>query len=358
MTYASGVGGTTLVYNLGRKILVGETGTIAYIQPGNGIEAQSGGVDLATFSGVSVVNSSTQTPTLLSATIPSNGASISLVFSQTVQFGAGGNSGWTLNMSGGTLVTANIIYASGSGTTTLVYSLTGRAVQQGETGTIAYSQSGNGVESVSAPNVDVSTIVSASVTNNSTQTAPALSSATVQSSGTTINLVFNKSVQIGSGGSAGWTITMSGGTFSGATLAYASGSGTATLVYNLLGRVVQAGEIGTLSYVQPGNGIEATSTLIDVPSIGSASVTNGSAQGATGLLSWDVVASATSYLIYYGVNVGPPYTQPYNSGVNVGNVTSYDPHNFGLTSGTYHWAVTAIVNGEETAWSSDGTFVV
>jgi hypothetical protein len=279
MTYASGIGGTTLVYNLGRRVLLGETGTISYTQPGNGIEALSGGVDLSSLSGFTISNSSTQRPTLNSATIATSGTTVSLVFSQTVQFGAGGNSGLTLTMSGGTITSPNLTYATGSGSTTLVYNIVGRTIQTGETGSISYTQPGNGIETVAAPNVDVATVSLPSVTNSSTQTAPVLTSSTVQSSGMSINLVFNQAVQFGAGGNSGWTLTMSGGTFSGATLTYASGSGTSTLIYNLGGRVVQYGETGTISYTQPGNGVESSSNLVDLSSVASGSVANSSIQG-------------------------------------------------------------------------------
>src|ERR1043165_3815865 len=166
ITYASGSGSSTLVYTLSRTVYQGETGTLAYTQPGNGIEDSSGN-DLATFSGQSIVNNSSQVsdvtaPTVSSATINSAGAQITFALSESVTFGAGGNSGFSLSLSGGA-VTAT--YASGSGSSALVYALS-RPVQEGETGTHAYTQPGNGVED-SAGN-DLATYSGASVTNNST----------------------------------------------------------------------------------------------------------------------------------------------------------------------------------------------
>lgn len=80
-------------------------------------------------------------PTLVSATITA-ATTLTLVFSEAVQFGAGGNGGIALTMSGGA-VTAT--YSAGAGSDTLTYSLS-RSVTNAETGTIAYTQPGNGIE--------------------------------------------------------------------------------------------------------------------------------------------------------------------------------------------------------------------
>ncbi len=61
LTYASGDGTTSWVFNTDRVIFSGQSLTISYTQPGNGIEATTGGADVATFSGSAVTNSSTTT---------------------------------------------------------------------------------------------------------------------------------------------------------------------------------------------------------------------------------------------------------------------------------------------------------
>lgn len=101
---------------------------------------------------------------------------------------------------------------------------------------------------------------------------PTLSSATVASTGKTISLVFSESVSVGAGGNGGWTITPSANT---ATMTYASGSGTNTLVYNLDTYVCNT-ETFTVSYTQPGNGIEATTGGGDVANITNLAGTNSS----------------------------------------------------------------------------------
>lgn len=55
-TYSSGDGSSVLVYSLSRTIGAGETITADYTQPGDGIEGDSGGLDVATFSGQAVTN--------------------------------------------------------------------------------------------------------------------------------------------------------------------------------------------------------------------------------------------------------------------------------------------------------------
>jgi hypothetical protein len=111
-------------------------------------------------------NPTPSTPTLSSATIPSAGTSVSLVFSSSVSVGSGGNGGWTLNTP-----TDAMTYASGSGSTTLVYNLAS-TITSANTPTISYTQPGNGVEATTG-GADVATISGASVTNNSTQTGGA-----------------------------------------------------------------------------------------------------------------------------------------------------------------------------------------
>ena len=170
MSYASGSGTSTLVYNLSRTIGIGETGTISYTQPGSGVEDLAGN-DLASIVGGSVTNNSTQditVPTLSTATIATTGITISLVFDEAVQFGAGGNAGWVLTMSGGIKdgAVVTMAYASGSGTNTLVYDLS-RKVFSDETGELDYTQPGNGVEDVAGN--DLATISNRAVTNSSTQ---------------------------------------------------------------------------------------------------------------------------------------------------------------------------------------------
>lgn len=163
-SYASGAGTNTLVYTLSRTIASGETGTLAYTQPTDGVQDDTElGNDLATFAGQAITNNSTvdvTPPTLTSATIDAAGTSLTLLFNEIVNIGAGGNGGFVVTMSGGA---SALTYASGAGSNTLVYTLA-RTIEAGETGTLAYTQPGNGVED--AAGNDLATIGSAAVTNN------------------------------------------------------------------------------------------------------------------------------------------------------------------------------------------------
>lgn len=82
---------------------------------------------------------------------------------------------------------------------------------------------------------------------------PVITSAVVETNGTTWTLNFSEAVTIGAGGNGGFTVATSAGTAP--TLTYSSGAGTAALVYTG-SRAMTYFEFGTISYVQPGNGVE------------------------------------------------------------------------------------------------------
>jgi hypothetical protein len=117
-------------------------------------------------SGYQVVlgGSDTTPPALVSATNSADGYTAVLVFNEVVNAGAGGNAGWSANFSvQGALP---MVYFTGLGTNTLMYTING-VVLQGETGTISYTQPGNGIED--AAGNDLATIASSAITNNSTR---------------------------------------------------------------------------------------------------------------------------------------------------------------------------------------------
>lgn len=100
-------------------------------------------------------------PTMTSATIPTTGATISLLFSDAITIGSGGNAGWTLNTP-----TNAMTYSSGDTTDTLVYTLAS-TINSTDTPTITYTQPGDGLESSTGG--DLASITAGAVTNNSTQ---------------------------------------------------------------------------------------------------------------------------------------------------------------------------------------------
>ena len=104
-------------------------------------------------------------------------------------------------------------------------------------------------------------------------TAPTVSSAAINTAGTTLTLSMSETVVIGGGGNGGLTVSASGGA---ATLTYASGSGSSSLVYNFSRTILQS-ETVTRSYTQPGNGIEDLAGN-DLASFTAQAVTNNSTQ--------------------------------------------------------------------------------
>jgi Chitobiase/beta-hexosaminidase C-terminal domain/Right handed beta helix region len=108
-----------------------------------------------------------------------------------------------------------------------------------------------------APNTGTVTVSQLSF---GTGTAPNIVSATISSAGNQLVTVFDMPVAIGAGGSGGLTVMASGGTV--ATTGAPTGVGGTTLTWPLA-RVISQGETGTITYVQPGNGVENTPDLVD-----------------------------------------------------------------------------------------------
>lgn len=108
-------------------------------------------------------------------------------------------------------------------------------------------------------------------------TPPTVSTRAVASNGASLNLTFSENVSVGAGGNGGFSITRSSGVAT--TVSYASGSGTSTLTYTL-SPSIKAGEILSLTYVQPGNGIEDIAGN-DLASFSGQPVTNSSTQQYT-----------------------------------------------------------------------------
>ena len=225
-------------------------------------------------------------PTVVSSTIQPAGNVIHILLSDTTSVGTGGSAGLSFSLTGGAVLGT---YISGSGTNTLVYSLS-RVVYSTETGTYNYTQPGNGWEGTSG-GTDVASFNIAPITNNSTQTpaAPLVTAVTIPAAGTFVNITYDSLVVFGSGGNSGHTLSMSGGA---SIMTYSSGSGTNTLNYSL-SRVIQSGETGTLAYTQPGNGVESSTSFADVASYSGRSVTNNSTAGTINPQEADWIARST-----------------------------------------------------------------
>jgi len=98
-------------------------------------------------------------------TISISGTTLSLPFSEAVTSAITGYGGFTIAPSGGA---ATLSYASGSGTSTLVYTIS-RAIQYGETATVSYTAPGAGLVVKDLAGNNLATITNSVLTNNSTQ---------------------------------------------------------------------------------------------------------------------------------------------------------------------------------------------
>lgn len=106
-------------------------------------------------------------------------------------------------------------------------------------------------------------------------------------------------------------------------------------------------------------GIDATATTYTfvVTTTGSATrVEIGIDAGGSVTVSWDAVPGASYYRVYYGTSTGL-YDQEFGSGINVGNVTTYEVT--GLVIGTtYYITVTATDgSGNESDYGNETTKV-
>jgi hypothetical protein len=103
---------------------------------------------------------------------------------------------------------------------------------------------------------------------------PLLTTAGIAPAGNLLNLSFDLPVTFGAGGSGGWTMAASGGA---ATLSVhtPSGAGSTTLSYDI-SRVISAGEVVTISYTNPTNGVEAVTGGVDLAAQSAFNVNNGS----------------------------------------------------------------------------------
>ena len=249
-TYSSGSGSNTLIFTLSAAANAGDTLNLDYVQPGDGIEDTSGN-DLESFTDAAVTNSTggdVTAPTLNTATIESDGLTLTLAFDENVDEGVGGPDGFDLDgaASGDNLLTVGS--PTGGGSTTLTYTLED-PVMLGETVTLDYVQPGNGIEDTAGN--DLASIVDMAVTNNSTL-VPVLTSADVD--GTAVTLVFN--VPIFDGGAGTGTFDMDGLTAGdNIAMSYSSGLGSNTLLYTL-NNAAEAGDTLNLDFVQPTNGLE------------------------------------------------------------------------------------------------------
>ncbi|MDY6904073.1 MAG: hypothetical protein SWH61_05240 [Thermodesulfobacteriota bacterium] len=167
LTYSSGEGSNTLIYTGDVTVQAGDTvaSGLDYTQPGDGIENTTG-FDLETFTGESIVNSSTVGPPALTvATLGADGMTWTFEFSRAVTIGTGGNGGFGIEFTAAGVVALS--YGSGDGTDTLTY--TGDAIVE-RTDTVVdglnYTQPGDGIEA-NDDGTDLTSFTDHAIVNNS-----------------------------------------------------------------------------------------------------------------------------------------------------------------------------------------------
>jgi hypothetical protein len=144
-------------------------------------------------------------PTISSATVGTDGDTLTLVFSEPVTVNT--STGFTLGMSGGA---AGLTYTSGSGTNILVYAITGRNIDTAETGTLDYATVANGIEDAAGNDLASTGESDEAVTNNSEYSPSATTyTVTIQSSGNCVVSPLSNKVIV-SGQTASYTCTASG----------------------------------------------------------------------------------------------------------------------------------------------------
>lgn len=107
---------------------------------------------------------------------------------------------------------------------------------------------------------------------------PSVSSATIAANGTTLTVVFSEAITIGAGGSGGLGVRGESPANALVAATYASGDTTDTLVFTLASPFYNT-EVTTLSYTQPGDGLEDGGGD-DVATFVGAAMTNNSTQGS------------------------------------------------------------------------------
>lgn len=144
-------------------------------------------------------------------------------------------------------------------------------------------------------------------------TAPTLISATIAANGTSLSLVFNEAVTVNT--NTGFVLTATGSP----SLTYASGTGTATLVYTIGAAVAQSESGITLAYTTGADYIEDAAGN-DLDSFSDASVTNNSTQNTPPTVELTVTKTGTGCTITSapsGVNCGSTCTVSVDNGTVV-----------------------------------------
>ncbi len=216
----------------------------------------------------------TTAPTFVSGSINSAGTSLTLTFDEAVEFESSPNAtGLTLTPSGSA---ATLTYASGTGTTALVYTIS-RTIAIDETATIAYSSTTGDIED--GPGNDLATFSAVAVTNNSIQQLgslrpavfPAIPTEAVDAGFAPNNLSTSVRTDV-SQTSRGAVVTIAAGTY---TEPYVASTANRTI--RLTGNVTYDGagiSITAANITVDLNGYTLTYNDVDVEGVATASTTS------------------------------------------------------------------------------------
>jgi uncharacterized repeat protein (TIGR02059 family) len=318
--------GSTVVLTLATPVQANNSITVAYTAPtnvagtsNNAIQDTTGN-DAASFAATAVTNNSTLdtiAPVLITTgasapTVSTNGTTLTLTYSEAVSSTLPSSSNFVIYVNGSPVTVSSV--ARGTDTSTIVVTLANPIGKQpGFTVTAD-------LPAVSDLASNASTAATAvAVTNNSNQdqTPPVLSSASIGTSGTTLTLFYNESLNTSNkpAGSA-FVVTVGGSPVSVSSVTV-NGS-TASLG---LGVTVNAGQVVTVAYTPPTPDVAATNTAIqdttgnDAASIANTlSVTNSSTQGPPVITGGTVAAAGTSVTLNFSKSIntytmsGLPFT--------------------------------------------------
>ena len=182
--------------------------------------------------------------------------------------------------------------------------------------------------------------------------APTVTSVTVGTLGLYADILFSEAITAGANGPDGWSMLCDGVPV---TMTYSSGDTTATLAY-ALSPTPYAGDVCTVDYAQPGNGLE-DGDGIDVASIDDGVVVNNSEVVPSG---WTVSDSFSSDTLANYNQLNGTYNMVYDSGnarVKGGTVNQRQgiSNNTPAPDNTYY--VQALVNAASVASATTGGVV-
>lgn len=318
--------GSTVVLTLATPVQANNSITVAYTAPTNAAGTSNSatqdttGNDAASFVATAVTNNSTldtTAPVLITIgasapTVSANGTTLTLTYSEAVSSTLPSSSNFVIYVNGSPVTVSSV--ARGTDTSTIVVTLANPIGKQpGFTVTADVPAVSDLVSNTSTASTAVA------VTNNSTQdqTPPTLTSASIGTSGTSLTLFYNESLNTSNKpvGSAfvvtvgGSPVSVSSVTVNGSTVSLA------------LGSTVNAGQVVTVAYTPPAPDAATTNAAIqdtagnDATSIANTlSVTNSSTQGPPVITGGTVAAAGTSVTLNFSKSIntytmsGSPFT--------------------------------------------------